>query len=149
MTDVRSSKIRSNLSRKMAQPGGRTIADAVARAESGVAGHQDDAMRRLAVQLDALEALGRDRPAGCETQVYDQAAAFLDMAGFFDTGPLYTAAFSLCELSDRMIAQGVWDWPSVAVHLRALRLILSTGCVTGTASDEVLKGLAAVARRYA
>jgi len=149
LTDVRSSKIRSNLSRKMAQPGGRTIAEALARADQGVEGHREAAMRKLGDHLEQLETISRQREPGCETLIYDRAAAFLDMAGFFETGPLYTAAFSLCQLSDRMTALGVWDWPSVEVHLRALRLILSSGCVTGAASDEVLNGLAAVARRYA
>jgi len=149
VTDVRSNKIKSSLARKMAAPGGRTVAEAVARAEKGLEGHRDEALRRAADHLDQLEAISRDRGEGSEARTYELASAVLDTAGFFETGPLFTAAFSLCELSDRMLGRNEWDWPSVEVHLRAMRLILATDCRPGATADTILQGLAAVTRRYA
>lgn len=149
MTDVRSTKTRSSLARKMAAPGGRTVAEAIARAEKGLEGHRDEALRRAADHLDQLEIVCRERGEGSDVRTYELASAVLDTAGFFETGPLFTAAFSLCELSDRMLGRNEWDWPSVEVHLRAMRLILTTDCKPGTAADTILEGLAAVTRRYA
>jgi hypothetical protein len=83
---------------------------------------------------------GRDR-------VYVLAAALVDLAGFFDTGPLYNAGYSLCEVSDRMINGGIWHWPSVQVHLQAMRLILASGCRTGRTSQTLLEGLRKISQR--
>ena len=41
-----------------------------------------------------------------EPQVYELASSLLDMAGFFDTGPLYDAGYSLCDVADRMATTG-------------------------------------------
>ena len=147
MTELRFSKIKSSLARKMAVPGGRTVAEAVKQAEAGLESHREEGMRALAISLARLETACVARAPGSEPQVYELAAALLDMAGFFDTGPLYAAAFSLCEISDRMIAAETWDWPSAAVHVRALRLILTDGCQEGESSRLILEGLAAIALR--
>ncbi len=66
---------------------------------------------------------------------------------FFETGPLYDAAYSLCDVSDRMQAAGVWHWPSVEVHLDALALILSGDCGRTAATDNLLSGLRAIRDR--
>ena len=79
-------------------------------------------MLSLGTTLGELEAVCAGRDEGAEARVYELASAFTDMAGFFDTGPLYAAAFSLCESSDRMIAGEValargrqWGWvPALA-----------------------------------
>lgn len=149
MTETRLSKIKSSLARKMAAPGGRTVAEAISRADAGLESHREEGMRALAISLAGLETACLAREPGSEPHVYEQAAALLDMAGFFDTGPLYAAAFSLCEVSDRMIAAETWDWPSAAVHVRALRLILTDGCQEGESSRLILEGLAAIALRQA
>ncbi|HYC96410.1 chemotaxis protein CheE [Brevundimonas sp.] len=131
----------------MARPGGRTTAEAVREAEAGLDSHREDGMRSLAATLARLEAVCAAREEGAEAQVYELASAFADMAGFFDTGPLYAAAFSLCETSDRMIAGACWQWPSVEVHLRAVRLILAAGCDANETSRLLLGGLATIVAR--
>jgi hypothetical protein len=148
VTEPRLSKIKSSLARKMAAPGGRTVAEAVSCAEAGLESHREEGMRALAITLAQLETVCALREPGSEPKVYERAAALLDMAGFFETGPLYAAAFSLCEVSDRMLAAGTWDWPSAAVHVRALRLILTDGCQDDESSRVILEGLATVARRW-
>ncbi|HYC73385.1 hypothetical protein [Brevundimonas sp.] len=104
-------------------------------------------MRSLDVTLSRLEAICAAGDDGAAAQVYELASAFADMAGLFDTGPLYTAAFSLCETTDRMIAARCWQWPSVDVHLRAIRLIISAGCEHDERSRALLGGLASVVAR--
>ena len=147
MTIVRNLGARSALASKMARPGGRTVAEAVQAAEAGLDSHREEGMRSLAVILAQLEAVCAAREQAAETRVYELASAFADMAGFFDTGPLYAAAFSLCETSDRMIAGACWQWPSVQVHVHALRLILAADCQPTDASRLLLGGLASVVAR--
>ena len=148
MIQPRLTKIKSTLAKKMAAHGGLTVAEATSRAEAGLESHREAGMRALAITLGQLETACAMREPGSEPKVYELAAALLDMAGFFETGPLYAAAFSLCEVSDHMLAAQTWDWPSAAVHVRALRLILTDGCQDGESSRLVLEGLATVALRW-
>ena len=139
--------VKSSLADKMARPGGRTMAEAVRAADAGLDSHREAGMRSLAETLVRLEAACVARDEDARATVYELAAAFADMAGFFDTGPLYAAAFSLCETSDRMTAAGCWQWPSVHVHVRALQLILASDCRPDEASRVLLEGLASVVAR--
>jgi hypothetical protein len=149
VTQVRTTKIKSTLAKQLERPGGRTIADAQRLAEAGLQSHRADIMADLGRLIGQLEDLcvaaapeGRDR-------VYVLAAALVDLAGFFDTGPLYNAGYSLCELSDRMRAPAPWSWPAVEVHVKALRLIHTGGCKAGAESDILLQGLGSVLGAFA
>jgi hypothetical protein len=148
VTEARTFKYRTNLARKMSAPGGVSIADAVSRADAGLEQHRTAAMAALVDCVAALEASCAAQSPGSERGVYDRAAALLDMAGFFDTGPLYKAAFSLCELADRLIETGAWNWPSITVHVRALRLILADDCRDTEQAGLILEGLSAILRRF-
>lgn len=147
MTLVRNFSPKTSLAAKMARPGGRTRAEAVRAAEAGLESHREEGMRSLAAILARLEAVCAAGDEGSEAQVYELASAFADAAGFFDTGPLYAAAFSLCEASDRMMACGPWQWPPVKVHVRSMRLILAAGCESTEATNVLLEGLASVIAR--
>lgn len=149
MTEVRTLRVKSSLSRKMAKPGGRTTGEAVALADAALESHRHEGMQTLADHLTELERVSLARQPHDGPRVYELASAFLDLAGFFETGPLYSAAYSLCDLSDRFITQSRWDWPSVDVHLRAMRLMLASGCVENTSSILILEGLATVSRHRA
>ena len=143
MTEARIFKHQSTLAKKMAVPGGKPIDGALRAAETALETHKEAAMQTLDDTLSGLEAClaTRDRDP-----IYVRAAAMLDMAGFFDTGPLHPAVFSLCEISDPAGGH-VWDWPSVEVHLRALRFILGDGCRSTESSRVLLEGLASVRHR--
>jgi hypothetical protein len=147
VTVARSLAAQSTLARKMARPGGRTMGEAVQAAEAGVDSHRDECMRSLSVILAELEEICAARAPDAGDRVYERASAFADMAGFFDTGPLYAAAFSLCETSDRMSAGGCWRWPPIEVHVRAIRLIFAAGCRFTEASHVLLEGLATIVAR--
>ena len=84
------------------------------------------------------------RAADGGPRVYALASSIVDLAGYFDTGPLFDAAYSLCDVSDRMIHAETWHWPSVRVHAQALRLILANGCRVGRTSETLLAGLRSI-----
>ena len=144
MTDVRITKIKTSLATQMAQPGGRTVADVERRANERLNRHKGEAMATIAERISTLEALVAAKEAGAQTLVYKMASALLDTAGFFETGPLYEAGYSLCETADLMTASGKWSWPSVQVHVHALRLILTNGCKADATSEALMQGLRAI-----
>ena len=146
MTEARTLKIKTTLARQMAQPGGRTVADIERRANERLDRHRDDVMITVAGTITELERVAAAAP-GSELQVYQLASSRLDTAGFFDTGPLYDAGYSLCDVADRMQTNNAWSWPSVGVHVQAMRLILTAGCKTDATSDALLAGLRSVAAK--
>jgi hypothetical protein len=141
---VKTFKYRTNLARKMSAPGGRSVSDVLTAAEGALDGHRTAAMQTLRSLLAELEATCAARR---ESEVYAQAAALLDMAGFFETGPLHPAIFSLCEISDWMGAGSSWEWPSVDVHLRAIQMILKDDCRDTQETRLILEGLVAIRQR--
>lgn len=144
MTEVRTTKVKSSLAKQLAAPGGRTLAEAQRLADEGLQSHKAVIMDDLGRLIGQLETLCVTRSAAGQDRVYVLASALIDMAGFFDTGPLYDAGYSLCDLSDRMRAGGTWSWPAVEVHVKALRLILASGCKPGKEADILLQGLGSV-----
>ena len=147
MTEARTLKIKTSLARQMAQPGGRAIADVERRANERLERHRDDVMTTIAGAVTELELVVAAAAPGSEPQVYRLASSLLDTAGFFDTGPLYEAGYSLCDVADRMQTSGAWSWPTVAVHVQAMRLILTAGCQADATSDALLLGLRSVAAK--
>lgn len=147
MTEARQFKFSSSLSRKLQVPGGRTVGEADRLAREGLEVHRESVMRTIDVTLAELEDLSTARPADAGTQVYALASKVIDLVAYFDTGPLHEAAYSLCELSDRMLAGRHWQWPPVVVHIQALRLILSDGCRRGRTSEILLEGLRSLSAR--
>lgn len=147
MTEARTLKIKTSLARQMAQPGGRTIADVERRANERLERHREDVMTTVAGTITELELVVATAAPNSEAQVYRLASSLLDTAGFFDTGPLYEAGYSLCDVADRMQTSGVWSWPAVGVHVQAMRLILTGGCTVDATSDALLAGLRSIAAK--
>lgn len=131
----------STLAEQMRRPGGRTIAAALSAADAAVEARRAAAMASLQADLGGLQALAARRDAADAAEVYARAAALLDLAGFFDTGPLYEAAYSLCDLCERMHGAETWRWPPVEAHLQALARILADDCRRDAASEALLAGL--------
>jgi hypothetical protein len=145
VTQTKTFRYKSSLASKMAVPGGKSVGDALRAAEGALETHRDAAMQSLDGILTDLDAVCARR---ARSEVYERASALLDMAGFFDTGPLHPAVFSLCEISGGM-DETVWDWPSVEVHLRAIRVILAADCRPSENTRLLLEGLTAVRQRLA
>lgn len=146
MSEARTFKIKSSLARQLQDPGGRQVRDLERQATAQLETHRDDTMAAVATTLDALEALCAEAAIDAGPRVYALASSIVDVAGYFDTGPLFDAAYSLCEISDRMIQAGTWHWPSVRVHAQALRLILANDCRAGRTSETLLAGLRSITR---
>lgn len=144
MTAPRTFKVETPLARQLARPGGRSIAEAQRRAQEGLETHRESTLSDVGRLIDQLEALCASRTPESAALVYDRAASLIDLAGFFDTGPLYEAGYSLCELSDRMRTSGAWSWPAVDVHAQALRLIHAGGCKADDDARVLLQGLQSV-----
>jgi hypothetical protein len=142
-------KVRTSLQRQMARPGGITIDEAVERAEQGLESHRNRIMEILQAQVDLLNSLCRRRPPKADSKIYALASALVDLAGFLEIPPFYTAAYSLCEATHQMTAAKTWSWPAVEVHAHALTLILANDCNGGEAIDHLLAGLHAVVQRGA
>lgn len=147
MTEAKKLKIKTSLALKMERPGGRSFQEIAQRADGNLEGHREAVMAIVAERVEALEALCARQDPCAGGAVYALASEIVDLAGYFDTGPLYEAAYSLCDIADRMLGLGVWLWPPVQVHGRALRLILAEGCRVTSASRQILEGLHAVARK--
>jgi hypothetical protein len=81
------------------------------------------------------------RPVDTDIDVfYRHSNDIVGMAGLFDLTALGEAAFSLCELLDRLKSADQWDWPAVEVHLSALTL-LRRASPEAPENQHVLEGL--------
>jgi hypothetical protein len=147
VSEARTFKVKSSLAKQLFEPGGRLVRDAERLAGEALDTHRDEAMAMIAATLDELETVCAEAATNAGQRVYGLGAKVIDLAAFFDTGPLHDAAWSLCEVSDRMINAGIWHWPSIQVHLQAMRLILASGCRTGRTSQTLLEGLRKISQR--
>lgn len=144
MTKPTIRKVHTSLQRQMARPGGRLIAEAESRANQALEGQRDHVFDLLATNIDAIDALCASRPDDAPTQIYAFASAMVDTAGYLDVPAFFEAAFSLCEIADRMRAADAWSWPSVEVHVRVLRLTLADQGQATVDSERLLEGLRAL-----
>jgi len=138
VTEARQFKFQSSLARKLEVPGGRSVGEADRLAREGLETHRLAVMQTVDATLVQLVGLCAEMPADAGKSVYTLASRVIDLVAYFDTGPLHEAAYSLCELSDRMLAADSWQWPSVLVHVQAMKLILTDGCRRSRMSDMLL-----------
>jgi len=122
LSDAQFVKVRYKLTEKVAQAGGMTAGMAGERAGRELKAQREEAQRSLGAMLGTLEVMNRERTAQ-PTEVYDAATQMVDIAGLFDMKMFCDAAYSLSELTDRLRNHGRQDWPSIGVHINALRLI--------------------------
>ena len=140
-------KVRPAIADQIRLPGGKKVGEAVAAADAALDDQRASAVEGLVQGVERLEALCRERSDEGFVSVYPIAAHLAGTAGFFETGPFYRAVYSLCELTEKLGAAGRRDWSSVEVHVKALRLILTTGFQDGPEAKAMLEGLAALVRR--
>jgi hypothetical protein len=141
VSEVRTLKIKSSLAAKLAKPGGRTLQEAERLAQAGLDARRGEVMTDIGGVIAELERICAAKTPGDEARVYPLSSGIIDLAGFFDTGPLYDAAYSLCDVSEQMTTSAAWRWPPVEVHVQTLRLIHAGGCVPGPQSAALLRGL--------
>ena len=115
MTNVRSTKNKTSLALKMDRPGGRAFREIAGRADANLEEHREGVMASIGEHLETLELLCSAQDGGEGGRVYQLASNIIDLAGYFDTGPLYEAAYSLCDTADRLIGAGAWSWPPITL----------------------------------
>jgi hypothetical protein len=138
----------NRLSALLAQPGGVTVRNALRDAETAVQRFRPEVMADIEARITRLEALAA-APAPDGAAIYKAAAGIIEHAGLFGMGQLGEAAYSLCELVDRLEQRSVWDADSVAVHVNGLRLLQRMPEGAAKQRLQLLEGLHAVTAKAA
>jgi hypothetical protein len=143
----------NRLSKVIWIPGGKTIAQALEDAQSGLDEIREESLDVLRAKLEDLQTLGRKagkNPAPDDVQaLYATSSEVLDTAGLFGLPELGHAAFSLCELLDRLASRKTWNWPAVQVHLHGLLVLADPEKTPPEARQSVVDGLRQVCQRVA
>lgn len=143
MTLIRFFYPENPLAKLLEGPGGIAVNHAVARAETNLGAARDDYVADVDRNLARLEALlppsARPPAPDAASEAYLRANEVAGIAGVGGLDAVGKAAFSLCELLDRMNASGRWNGEAVSVHMAAIKLLRGMSGKSGEAA--VLKGL--------
>ncbi len=106
-----------------------------------------DALDRHLEQITQLRAQSGAAPsAEIKDAIYQLASDIHGVAGVFGLEALGEAAFSLCELADRLRRSDRWSQDAIDVHISALRLLRHPESADD--SNQVLRGLYQVLGRF-
>jgi len=133
-------KVKYRLSEQVIQPGGMTVELATGRAGRELGMQAEAGHKSIGETIGKLEVLCKAQ-TGPTDAIYDLSSVVLDVAGMFDRRTLCEAAYSLCELSDRLRTQNRQDWASIQVHVNALRLIWAAPESEVEAMASMVQGL--------
>ena len=149
-TPVRHFKPTNRLASMIRLPGGKTVQEAIQAAQAAVEHYRPEVVSDIDAAIAELERLStRPAPGAPEHErVYRISSSVLDHAGLFDLEDVGRAAYSLCELVDRMQERGVWDASAVTVHVGSMRLLREMGQGDPLQRAELLRGLAAVVAKF-
>jgi hypothetical protein len=147
MSDSNLFKVTSRLSEQVDRPGGMTAQIAIQRVTHEMSAEAGRSREVVGESLTQLEQLCKAQAGGMDA-VYDVATAVIDVAGLFDERILCDAAYSLCELTDRLRTQDKVDWSAVAVHVEALKLIYGVDPRNTAQFRPVVDGLWKVTDKY-
>lgn len=141
----------NRLAKVVWMPGGKTIADALEDAQSNLDEVRQESLGVLRTKLEEIQALGRKSEiAPSEATIgdlYKLSSEVLDIAGLFGLPELGHAAFSLCELLDRLKSKKAWNWPAVQVHLHGLLVLADPDKTPPEGRQSVVDGLRQVCQR--
>lgn len=141
----------SRLARMLAEPGGISCAEAFAAVEANLARIAPEVAAEVDRSLDLLRAsvagASREGAAAARRRVYECANAIAGLAYYCGLEPLSAVAFSLCELTDRLIEAGRWDGDAVAVHVDAMATIRQLPGLERSACDAVVGALLELVRK--
>jgi hypothetical protein len=134
-------------------PGGKSIAQALDDAQASLEEVRAEQLGVLNAKLEELQALGKKsekNPAPADVQaLYTLSSEVIDIAGLFGLPELGHAAFSLCELLDRLKSRNAWNWPAVQVHLHGLLILADPDKTPPEGRQDVVEGLRQVCQRVA
>ena len=134
-------------------PGGKTIAQALEDAQGNLDEIRGQELDGLRAKLEQIQALGKKNqltPNAADIKaLYALSSEVIDIAGLFGLPELGQAAFSLCELLDRLHSRKTWNWPAVQVHLHGLLILADPDKTPPDARSAVVDGLRQVCDRVA
>ena len=143
----------NRLAKVVFMPGGKTIAQALDDAQANLDEIRAEALDLLRAKLEEIQALGRksaQNPSAADLEtLYALSGEVLDIAGLFGLPELGQAAFSLCELLDRLKSRKAWNWPAVQVHLHGLLILADPDKTPPDGRQSVVDGLRQVCQRVA
>jgi hypothetical protein len=132
-------------------PGGKTIAQALDDAHTELEEVRQESLGLLRTKLEEIQTLGRKTASGPTHEdiegLYNLSSEVLDIAGLFGLPELGHAAFSLCELLDRLKSKKTWNWPAVQVHLHGLLILADPDKTPPEGRESVVDGLRQVCQR--
>ena len=132
-------------------PGGKTIAQALDDAQANLDEIRKESLGVLRAKLEEIQALGRKSEMAPDEDaiqgLYNTSSDVLDIAGLFGLPELGHAAFSLCELLDRLRSRKTWNWPAVQVHLHGLLVLADPDKTPPEGRQTVVDGLRQVCQR--
>ena len=142
------------LAKLLRTPGGLPVAEAVQRAGAGLLSLRQDCLAELKAMLEVAEAVAGRVGDGFDAEVLAELYAVVSkpigVPSVCGLTSMDTALISLSDLLDYLKGQQRWDANAVAVHLRALRLLLHTeGAADAAGTQAILAGLRKVSQRYA
>lgn len=150
MTLTRHPAPKLRLARLMERPGGLTVAEALERAEAGLAQIAPPCRESLDRALAQADSIGRSLhgPPTAETlsALYALGDKIVGLAGPAGEADVGAAAYSLCELIDRYQTGAAIKPEAVRVHLDALTLLRRPASETGGDAGRraVLEGLSRI-----
>lgn len=151
MSEVRKLQIKSKISQVVLDGTGIRAGDAIAEAEDNVAILADSHIACIDEYLDQMATnFGRGKRSNVTSlePLYLLSTRILDVCGALPDSGLAEATRSLCDLID-LIGAGDPDWPSIDVHLDAMRLLRTQGSSFDQAQKaSVLVGLSDVNRKF-
>lgn len=142
---------RHRLTQLLREPGGRSIADAVSAATENVGALADRAGTFVDKTLAQLDAAFASLPAAFDAAalapIYQHANNLIGAASAARLAALDRTAYELCDLIDRMSANGRWDVQAIKVHIDALHLFRRSD-LGEAAVQGVTAGLKRVRQHY-
>ncbi len=115
------------LAKLMAQPGGRTVADALRAAEKRIDSLRPQnlaALQPRLLRLAELAAQGlEDGGEGGLEEVYGLADEIATLASLAGLNQMYEAAYRLCDLAEAFRTSGRTSWAAVEAYANSLRLL--------------------------
>jgi hypothetical protein len=143
-------KVENRLASVVSLPGGRTIAEAIQRADKRVQKLHHElraGVPAAAAHLGELLDTRQADPQLALDRLYQSANELFAIAAAIGFEGLAGAAYGLCDLVDAFRESGRPNWQAVAVYVDAIRL-LSLQTDGGAADAAMLKGLRKLAAHY-
>ena len=149
MSAVKWIRKKSRLSKLINEPGGTTIGKALVDAAKGLEPFRAESLAAVGEAIAALESKAAAHELNKDSldEIYDLSAAINKAAGPFELKDICRAAFSLCDLTDRLKELNTFMIEPVRVHTHALRLLFSNPDLPAEAKEQLLSGLDRVLNR--